>query len=69
MPLSMTPLLIYSDAVPQNVRSALIAATSVPPEQQESELVSVARLLYAETSLDCRDARELVGLDPNGCCR
>ncbi|HEY3499157.1 MAG TPA: hypothetical protein VGK73_30915 [Polyangiaceae bacterium] len=69
MPLSLTPLLIHSDAVPHNIRSALIAATAAPPERRTSELVSVARLLYAQTSLDCRDARELVGLEPNGHCQ
>lgn len=68
MPLSMTPLLIHSDAVPQNIRSALIAASEAPPEQRKDELVSVARLLYAQTALDCRDARELVGLEPAGRC-
>jgi hypothetical protein len=68
MPLSMTPLLIHSDAVPENIRTALIAAAGAPAEQRRAELASVARLLYAQTSLDCRDARELVGLESSGHC-
>jgi hypothetical protein len=68
MALSLTPLLIHSDAVPENIRAALVAATDAPAEQRHAELASVARLLYAQTSLDCRDARELVGLDSSGRC-
>jgi hypothetical protein len=68
MALSLTPLLIHSDAVPKNIRAALVAAADAPAEQRHAELASVARLLHAQTSLDCRDARELVGLDSNGRC-
>jgi hypothetical protein len=68
MPLSMTPLLIHSDAVPANIRSALIAAAGFPPERRKAELVSVARLLHTQTSIDCRDACELVGLDARPHC-
>jgi hypothetical protein len=68
MPLSMTPLLMYSDAVPQDIRTALIAASAAPAERRSAELASIARQLYAQTSIDCRDARELVGLDANGRC-
>ena len=68
MPLSMTPLLMYSDAVPLDIRTALRAASSAPAERRHAELASIAKQLYARTSIDCRDARELVGLDGNGHC-
>jgi len=53
---------MHSHAVPQGVRQALMTAETAPPEQRQAELTSAARLLYAETTLDCRDVRELVGI-------
>ena len=68
MALNIAPLLILDPAVPGPAREALRAATSAPPEGRKLALESAARLLYHQTELDCRDARELVGLPPGGSC-
>ena len=65
--LSLAPILIHSDAVPEDVRSALRAATEAPPERRKAELETAARALHRRTGLECRDVRELVGL-PDGAC-
>ncbi len=62
MAFSLAPLLIHSDSVPAKAREALRAVSAVPVEQRKSALRSVARLLHAETAIDCGDALELVGL-------
>ena len=67
MAMSMAHLLIYSDAVPSEAREALRAAAAAPPELRTAELESAARILYRELDLDCRDARDLVGLPPGNC--
>ena len=65
--LSMTPLLMHSDAVPAEARSALRAAYEAPPERRTAELETAARALYDGTDLECGEVRELVGL-PDGSC-
>jgi len=65
--LSLTPLLIHSEAVPDEARSALRAASEAPPERRKTELQSAARALYEGTDLECSDVRELVGL-PDAAC-
>ena len=65
--LSLTPLLLHSEAVPDEARSALRAASEAPPERREAELKAAARALAQGTDLECRDVRELVGL-PDGAC-
>ena len=67
MAFSLAPLLIHSEAVPMKAREALRAVSSAPSEQRGTALRSAAKLLYAETSLDCGDAMELVGLQNCGC--
>ena len=62
MGFTLAPLLIHHEAVPQEARDALRAATLAPPEYRTEKLESAARILYRETDLDCADARELVGL-------
>lgn len=64
--LSLTPLLIHSDAVPDEARSALRAASKAPPESRRTELQLAARALFEGTDLECRDVKELVGL-PDAC--
>jgi hypothetical protein len=69
MSLSMAPLLIHSEHVPQPARQALHEAITGPPEEREAKLESAARVLYRETrgtELDCEDVRELVGLGDKG---
>ena len=66
MAFSLAPLLIHSESVPAKAREALRAISTAPAEQRKSALRSAARALYAETSLDCGDAMELVGLQA-GC--
>jgi hypothetical protein len=66
MPFSLAPLLIHSEAVPVKAREALRAVSAVPVELRKSALRSAARVLHAETSIDCGDALELVGLQA-GC--
>ena len=65
--LSLAPILMHSEAVPAEVRSALRAASDAPPERRKTELKLAARTLYQVTDLDCTDVRELLGL-PDGCC-
>ena len=67
MALSLAGLLIHSDAVPLSAREALRAASSGPLERRSAELESAARILSRDAGIDCRDARELVGL-PDGDC-
>jgi hypothetical protein len=67
MSLSLLPLVIHSHAVPVSARNALMAAYTAAPERRDAMLESAARVLYAETDLDCTDVRELVGL-PEGNC-
>jgi len=65
--LSLTPILLHSEAVPAEVRSALRAASEAPPERRKAELESAARTLYHRTNLECRDVRELFGLPEASC--
>jgi len=66
MAFSLAPLLIHSESVPVKAREALRAVSAAPAEQRKSALRSAAHALYTETSLDCGDALELVGLQ-GGC--
>jgi len=68
MPFSLAPLLIHSESVPVRAREALRAVSAAPVDQRKSALRSAARVLYTETSLDCGDAMELVGLQGNCGC-
>jgi hypothetical protein len=67
MGLSLTPLLMHSEYVSLEARSALRVAHTAPPEQRKQALEAAARALFRETDLSCRDAREIVGLDATGC--
>lgn len=66
MAFSLAPLLIHSEAVPVKAREALRAINGASGEHRASALRSAARVLYTETSIDCGDALELVGLR-SGC--
>ena len=66
MAFSLAPLLIHSDSIPPSAREALRSASIAPAEHRKSALASAARILYSETSIDCRDAMEIVGLQ-GGC--
>ena len=66
MAFSLAPLLIHSEAVPIKAREALRAVSTAPAEQRKSALHRAARVLHSETSIDCGDAMELVGLQA-GC--
>jgi hypothetical protein len=68
MAISMMPLLVHSEALSTEVRAALRAAVVASPEARAAQLETAARLLYREGSLDCRDARDLVGLAPKQDC-
>jgi hypothetical protein len=68
MTLSFAPLLLHGDLVPPAARRALRAAHAAPQEQRTQYLESAARILNQHLDLDCRDARELVGLAaPTSC--
>ena len=69
MKLSMAHLLIHSDSVPREALQVLLAASSAPPEGRSAHLESAARILSRELDLDCRDARDLLGLPAGGDCR
>ncbi|HXK20117.1 MAG TPA: hypothetical protein VNG33_20035 [Polyangiaceae bacterium] len=64
---SMLPLLVHSSAVSASARSALLAAQSSTPEARPAALKSAARVLHAETGLECRDILDIVGLDEGSC--
>ncbi len=69
MSFSLAPLLLHSDHVPATARRALRAAYDAPADERTPHLESAARILYRELDeLDCSDARELVGLSPEGSC-
>jgi len=70
MSFPVAPLLLHTDQVPATARQALRAAYDAPLEQRTPYLESAARILHrdGELDLDCLDARELVGLSPEGSC-
>jgi hypothetical protein len=68
MAFSLAPLLIHSEAVPPKAREALRYASAAPLEHRKTALASAARVLYAETVLDCDDAMEIVGLQGDCGC-
>jgi plasmid stability protein len=68
MGLSITPLLIHSEAVPPEARDALKSAFLGPQETRRAQLETAARAIFLSTDLDCREAREIVGLDSSGSC-
>jgi hypothetical protein len=68
MSFSVAPLLLHSTQVPPGARRALRAAYDAPVEDRTPHLESAARILKRELDLDCRDARELVGLSSEGPC-
>ncbi|MBX3191068.1 MAG: hypothetical protein KF819_28990 [Labilithrix sp.] len=63
----MAPLLMHSEMVPVAARDSLRAAFEAPPERRDQMLHSAARILHAQTGLDCADVRELVGLTSSAC--
>jgi hypothetical protein len=67
MAMSMARLLIHSDDVPREARDALSAAERAQSERRLRLLESAAFVLHREVGVDCRDARELVGLEPGDC--
>lgn len=67
MRFSMAPLLMHSPHVPAPAREALRAAYEAPAERRDEMLESAARILHAETNLECGDVRELVGLAGDDC--
>ena len=66
MSFSVAPLLLDSDSVPLPARRALRYAYELPPPERAPHLEAAARVLHRELGLDCRDARELVGLPAPG---
>ena len=67
--LSLAPLLLHTDGVPDGVRDALRNAfASDREEEREAHLVSAARVFAAETDLACVDIKELVGFSIDGPC-
>lgn len=68
MAFSIARLLLHSNAVPEEARDALKSAFESAPEHQDAWLERALGLLYDATDLDCRDARELVGLVPSESC-
>lgn len=68
MSLEITRLLLHSDDVPPEARAALRDAYNAPAAERELHLVAAAKILHREVELECRDARELVGLAAAGVC-
>lgn len=67
MAMSMSSILVHSHAVSTDVRAALEAAEHEPAETRAVARTQVARLLVRESTIDCRDARELLDLAPGAC--
>lgn len=65
--LLVSNLLLHTDDVPDAARAALASALQGPAERRCENLIEAAVILHREVGLDCRDARELVGLDDCGC--
>lgn len=65
---SILPLLVHSNAVSASAKHALRTAQASPPETRLQALKSAARVLHAETGLECRDALEIVGLELSAGC-
>jgi hypothetical protein len=65
MSLSLLPLLVVEEDVPATARAALRKARLAPAPERHAWLEAAALALYREAHLDCHDARELVGLDPD----
>jgi hypothetical protein len=68
MTFSVAPILLHSPHVPAAVRSALRAAYDAPAGERTPHVESAARILHRDLDLECRDARELVGLSSPGHC-
>lgn len=68
MNFTMAPLLMHSEHVSRRARVALKEAYEAAPEYRDRLLEAAARILHAETELECADVRELVGLSPLGGC-
>jgi len=68
MAINVASLLVHSDAVSGPARQALIEASRAAPEEREAKLQSAAKLLYAETDLECSEVRDLVGLPASASC-
>ena len=62
MALSVAPLLLFSDAIPEGARDALRDAFARPEDERPRLLANVAKILHREVDLDCDDVLELVGL-------
>ena len=62
MALSVAPLLLHSEAIPEGARLALRDAFARPEDERPALLASVAKILFHEVDLDCADALELLGL-------
>jgi len=65
---TMAPLLIHSVHVPDGAKASLRAALETESEAEAGpHLAAAARIIYAETDLECTDVRELVGLADSDC--
>lgn len=69
MSFSLAPLIVHSEHVPATARRALIAARDAVDGERTRFLESAALILHRTLDLDCRDARELVGLADAGPCQ
>lgn len=63
MSFSMIPLLMNSDSISAAAREALRAVIKAQPEQRTEARKEAARILFAETELECGEVKDLVGLD------
>ena len=67
MSFSIAPLLLHLPDLPSAVHDELRAAYAKSPGQRDGHLMEAARIIHAELDLECRDARELVGLPAGDC--
>ncbi len=62
MSLSLIPLLMVHEAVPESARRALREVSRADEPLRLQRRIDAARTLVAETGLSCADAKELVAL-------
>ena len=67
MSFSFAPLLVHSEGISAEARTALRAALAAPEAARQPLLQAAARALHRDAELECSDALELVGLSAGGC--
>ena len=65
MMFSMAHHLLNLDGIPPAAKATLREALASPPDTRPTLLLQAAALLHRELEVDCADALEVVGIDPD----